>query len=159
MNWEALGAIGEIVGAVAVVITIGYLAVQIRQNTRTLRLSTHHMIGSRSTDLNRTMADSADLARITMIGDQNPDGLSPEDRRRWMAWNLVRFRHYEDLHYQYTNGMLDDSYWNGFRRWHSFNLRQPGILSFWEENKRAFRDDFISFVDSVAVNDREQTSG
>jgi hypothetical protein len=30
MNWEALGAIGEIVGAIAVVVTIGYLAVQIR---------------------------------------------------------------------------------------------------------------------------------
>ena len=34
MNWEALGAIGEIVGAVAVVVTLGYLAVQIRKNTR-----------------------------------------------------------------------------------------------------------------------------
>ena len=37
MNWEALGAIGEIVAAVAVVVTIGYLAVQIRQNTRSVR--------------------------------------------------------------------------------------------------------------------------
>ena len=34
MNWEALGAIGEIVGAIAVVLTLGYLAVQMRQNTR-----------------------------------------------------------------------------------------------------------------------------
>ena len=34
MNWEAISAIGEIVGATAVVITLGYLAVQIRQSTR-----------------------------------------------------------------------------------------------------------------------------
>jgi hypothetical protein len=33
MNWEAIGAIGEVLGALVVVITIGYLAVQIRQNT------------------------------------------------------------------------------------------------------------------------------
>jgi hypothetical protein len=39
MNWEALGAIGETVGAVAVVVTLGYLAVQIRRNTRWLRAS------------------------------------------------------------------------------------------------------------------------
>jgi len=32
MNWDAIGAIGEIVGAVAVVASIAYLAVQIRQN-------------------------------------------------------------------------------------------------------------------------------
>ena len=36
MDWDALGAIGELVGAVAVLITVGYLAVQIRQNTRAL---------------------------------------------------------------------------------------------------------------------------
>jgi hypothetical protein len=40
MNWEALGAIGEIVGAIAVVVTIGYLAVQIRQNTESLHAAT-----------------------------------------------------------------------------------------------------------------------
>ena len=33
MNWEAIGAIGEVLGAAAVVVTLGYLAVQIRQNT------------------------------------------------------------------------------------------------------------------------------
>ena len=33
MNWDALGAIGELVGALAVVVTLIYLAVQIRQST------------------------------------------------------------------------------------------------------------------------------
>ncbi len=33
MNWEAIGAVGEVVGALAVVLTLAYLAVQIRQNT------------------------------------------------------------------------------------------------------------------------------
>ena len=30
MNWEAIGAVGEILGAIAVVLTLGYLAVQVR---------------------------------------------------------------------------------------------------------------------------------
>ena len=34
MNWEAIGAIGEIVGALAVVTTLLYLSVQIRQHQR-----------------------------------------------------------------------------------------------------------------------------
>ena len=38
MNWEAIGAIGEIVGAVAVLLTIFYLALQIRQNTRQITI-------------------------------------------------------------------------------------------------------------------------
>jgi hypothetical protein len=34
MNWEALGAIGEIVGAVAVVVRLGYLAEQTRMSCK-----------------------------------------------------------------------------------------------------------------------------
>ena len=30
MNWEAIGAVGELLGAAAVVFTLGYLAVQVR---------------------------------------------------------------------------------------------------------------------------------
>ena len=36
MNWEALGAIGEVVGAIAVVLTLAYLAIQVRQNSNAL---------------------------------------------------------------------------------------------------------------------------
>ena len=36
MNWEAIGSVGEIIGALAVVFTIGYLAVQIRHARRAL---------------------------------------------------------------------------------------------------------------------------
>jgi len=37
MNWDAIGAVGEVSGAIAVVATLGYLAVQIRQNTSAVR--------------------------------------------------------------------------------------------------------------------------
>ena len=40
MNWDALGAIGEIVGAVGVIATLAYLAVQVRQNTGAIRGAT-----------------------------------------------------------------------------------------------------------------------
>ena len=36
MNWEAMGAIGEVVGAIAVVLTLAYLAIQVRQNSNAL---------------------------------------------------------------------------------------------------------------------------
>ena len=40
MNWEAIGAIGEILGAAGVIATLAYLAVQIRQNTKMARAAT-----------------------------------------------------------------------------------------------------------------------
>ena len=46
MNWEALSAIGELVGAVGVVATLFYVAVQVRQNTRAVRAATLNAITS-----------------------------------------------------------------------------------------------------------------
>ena len=37
MNWEAIGAIGEVIGALAVVASLIYLASQIRQNNKLAR--------------------------------------------------------------------------------------------------------------------------
>jgi hypothetical protein len=39
MNWDAIGAIGEVLGAIAVVVTLIYLGVQIRQNTEREKMS------------------------------------------------------------------------------------------------------------------------
>ena len=40
MNWEAIGAVGEVLGAVAVVLTLIYLSLQIRQNTKAMKGAT-----------------------------------------------------------------------------------------------------------------------
>ena len=34
MNWDAIGAIGELIGGSAVVLTLVYLSIQVRENTR-----------------------------------------------------------------------------------------------------------------------------
>ena len=53
MNWEALGAIGEIVGAVAVVLSLIFLATQIRQNTRSSRTASYQAAVTSISDLTR----------------------------------------------------------------------------------------------------------
>jgi hypothetical protein len=55
VNWTAIGAIGEILGAAGVIITLIYLARQVRQNTRATRLSTSHSIASAARDWNRPL--------------------------------------------------------------------------------------------------------
>ena len=42
MNWDALGAIGEIVGATAVVLTLIYLSRQIRHSSDVSKVSSYH---------------------------------------------------------------------------------------------------------------------
>ena len=70
MNWEAAGAIAEIVGAAAVVITLVYLAVQFRQNALSQRATVEQQIAAGLSETFRATADT-DIPRIWTLAYSN----------------------------------------------------------------------------------------
>lgn len=78
MNWEAIGAVGEIIGAIAVVTTLVFLALQLRQNTRAMdernKLERTAALDRHTDSVSRWRGDLArheDLAEIWYKGIQN----------------------------------------------------------------------------------------
>ena len=83
MNWEAIGAVGETVGAAAVFLTLAYLALQIRQNTKATQASA---VDSSITEVNRirqAVFESEELVEIYESGLADPDKLSSNARTRF----------------------------------------------------------------------------
>ena len=90
MNWEAIGAIGEVAGAFGVIATLVYLAFQIRQNTKQLTLNEQ---ASRVAVANasatafrverRSAYESAEVADLWLRGMNDPDDLSENDYYRF----------------------------------------------------------------------------
>ena len=90
MNWEALGAIGELVGAVGVVATLVYLAYQIRQNTVQLEQS---ILSARASAVNasqvtlrenrQSIFEDAEIADIFIRGNRSPRSLSEVEQLRY----------------------------------------------------------------------------
>jgi hypothetical protein len=110
MNWEAIGAIGEVLGAAAVIITLAYLAVQIRQNSRQLERSVQAMrvaeddAISRGFDLWRELLISDEkLSEIYIRGLDDLSALDPTERLRFnlllsgYTWNVWKAWRSEDL--------------------------------------------------------------
>jgi hypothetical protein len=84
VSLDDLGNIGEAIGAVAVVVSLVYLASQIRQNTRAVRATAVDSSIGHSMDVRKSLYESDALARIYTAGSNDPETLSAED--------LVRFR-------------------------------------------------------------------
>ncbi len=90
MNWEAIGAIGEIVGALGVILTLGYLAFQIRQNTFQLEQSTLAAKAAAQNASNealrenrKALFDNIQMAEIWYKGNENPDDLDDISKLRY----------------------------------------------------------------------------
>ena len=82
MNWEAAGAIGEIVGAVAVVVSISYLAIQIRSQTREARLTATRELARDYRHVIETITGDEQLFAVYQKAMENFDALSAEERVR-----------------------------------------------------------------------------
>jgi heme/copper-type cytochrome/quinol oxidase subunit 1 len=67
MQWEAVSAIGEIIAAIAVVVSLVYLAVQIRQNTKIVAANTFQSICGASSDITMRIAASPELSDLGKV--------------------------------------------------------------------------------------------
>jgi hypothetical protein len=80
MNWDAIGAIGELLGALAVCASLIYLALQIKQNTLSLRASAKHDATSRQLEYFDTLLDNSALRTVYRKGLRDFSSLEPDDR-------------------------------------------------------------------------------
>ena len=60
MDWNAVGAIGEVGGAIGVIVTLIYLAGQLRQNTRAMRSSTYQTYSGLAMNISDYLAENAE---------------------------------------------------------------------------------------------------
>ena len=118
MDWIAVGAIAEIVGAIAVVLTLAYLALQVNHGTQAARRAAAAEAVSAVREANAHLADDPTAAAIFWKGVDGLENLSTEEQKAQfgiMTFNL--FKTCEHLHYQWLVGAMDSEVWVGWE-WH-----------------------------------------
>ena len=163
MTLQDWGSIGEVIGAIAVVVTLIYLAKQIRQNTHAMeegrRLALAQTYQMRSDALQAMLVQAADsehigsiIIRLTELGyPENVtalDGLNTAEWRRFRMWQIAQQTHWDNMHYQYQQGYLDREYYeDAFKdrvvrlapTWKALGLTS-GRRSFFAEIERLSRE-------------------
>ena len=111
MTLEDLGNIGEFLGAIGVIASLVYLAVQIRQNTRSVRSATYQSSTRDIVHLSDQLSQDPELTRIWFEGLHGFDSMPKADRRRFAAYMTGAFRRYESMLYQTQQGLLEQEWW------------------------------------------------
>jgi hypothetical protein len=146
MNWEAVGAISQIVGAVLVGITLIYLAIQLRQNTSALKSSTFLAISTLMGSTMEIWATHSDLAPLLIKAQAGLDELSPDERARFGFLMMMAFRRVETVVVQRHLGFIDGELTEGFERSALSVLHSKGVRQ-WDASKDAFSNLFSAWVD------------
>ena len=149
---QLLGNYGEFVGAIAVVATLAYLAIQIRQQNAESRIASMHAI---SVGFREVVAQAGDMesAELLLRGSKNYDDLDESEKFFMHARMINILRVIEEAFIHHREGRLDDRYWMGFRRYLSSIISAPGTRQVWENRRHYFHDEFQDFVDNLETTE------
>lgn len=154
MNWDAVGAIAELVGAVGVIASLAYLALQIRQNTqhidfntRAIRSSTFQNFSDTFGGFEDLLLENEDLGRVWIAGISGE--LETHEGERIQFNNLAHkfFRMYEVLFLQYRSGLVETSLFESAHRFPDQLLMRRGLRSYWAHNRRRYSDEFVGYIE------------
>jgi len=146
MNWDAIGAIGEIVGACGVIISLLYLAVQIRGDAKAKRAATVHDQSAAFRDLLRMLATDEGLAEVYLDGIRDMTSIKDSDLVRVGSTLGFMFRVFEESYFQWKEGHLDAHVWNGFEAPITDMLAYPGVQDWWATRSHWYGDQFREFI-------------
>jgi hypothetical protein len=149
MNWEAAGAIGEIIGALAVFLTLVYLAVQIRQNTKAVQASAVDASIKQVTGVRQSLYENAEIAEIYVKGMADPHDLDEVSQTRFRVLLHNIFLSISNVYSQTNFAGLDTSEWESQLVVLKRVLAAPGARWFWHEYKLEFDEKFREQVDNL----------
>ena len=140
MDWNAAGAVGEILGAVAVLLTLLYLAAQIRQANKMARFETSREIVAQFNACNHLIATDATIREVLL----NEGELSADEAEQLYSYVDMYCNAWSTTQVAFNQGLIDESIWAGvmrdvevvMNRWP--NMRQT--VERWLNNYPDFKD-------------------
>jgi hypothetical protein len=128
LNWDAIGAVGEILGALAVVITLVYLAKQLRENTTSNRISSSWAMMQSFNSMHETMVSAPQFSEAA-IRAFNEQELTPAEQGQINSLILHYLNTLVVAEESYRSGQLSEDLWAWTKRDLEWTL-QGGMKGF-----------------------------
>jgi hypothetical protein len=147
LNWEAIGAIGEVIGAAGVIISLLYLAGQVRSNSKATSHAAAQAVLDKLNGLIGQLAFSPGAGDIWARGLSGLGELrSKEELVRFSSMLMQAFWAYEEVYHYHNDGLIEEWAWLHARAPIDNMMRGPGFQEWWETRCDWFGAEFCAFL-------------
>jgi len=127
MNWDAISAVAEVTGVIAILITLIYLARQIRQSNREARDATAWRITESIATLVQVLNGDSEIADIWCRGTDDFDSLSRVERERFVSMLAMWTNILMALYRTKDTSEIPCEYWNQVLDTFAMYMEKPGL--------------------------------
>ncbi|HEX4881328.1 MAG TPA: hypothetical protein VFV18_03175 [Porticoccaceae bacterium] len=148
MSLEDIYFVSQIVSALALIVSLLFVGIQIRQNTLSTQTARHQSIVQAISDWSREVALNNDIANLMVRGSANFEQLDPVQRLQFALLHVALFRNYENIFYQHAQGAIDDHVWEGWAYRMRATFVLPGVRAWWTPQRDSYSDAFRDFLEA-----------
>ena len=148
---EDLGNLGDFIGGVAVVVTLVYLAFQIRHNTMSVEAAAVQAASQSFADIVESFARDPDLMNLYLTGTRDYEALSGEEQQRFAAIMGSMLHRFEGLVVLSDRGILPPRSWDGAVNRLRGAFALPGTLAWWQRGSYVFNKRLQTWVDEEVI--------
>lgn len=159
MTLVDLANVGQVIGALAVIASLIFVGLQVRQNTKATRATALQMNADYWLSYFTMLADKQ-LGEIYSKGALGREELEGGQFGQFFFLCRATFMGCENQHHQYLSGLLDDDAYRGYQA----TIREqiaafPGVRAMWQLVKHTYGTEFVKFLDGqIASTDEHKHS-
>jgi hypothetical protein len=147
---EEYALIAQIISAFAVIISLIFVGLQIRSNTKATQASTFHEIAALDINILLSLGASKESSRIISTFRGNPDALTDDEHNHGFHLFAAEIRHVENLFLQNENKMLSKKNWESRKALVDGMVLSPGFGALLKSpNKQFFDGSFIEYAENL----------
>lgn len=147
VNWRAIGAIGEIAGAIGVILSLVYLGRQIHHQNRESRIQSVNELTRQWNDFLGVLTEHRDLCETWLQGMTSFHDLDPPRLVQFSACIGRLFRIYESLWQHNAEDRLTREMWHGVESAMQDAMSYPGVRAWWPTRAHWYHTAFIEHID------------
>lgn len=159
MSLEQVSLLAQIVSAAAVIASLLFVGIQLRQATRAVRASSSQAHSAMYHAIIASIIDDAEFARIWRESLVDPDSQGADERARFLAFTSTIFRYYESSRVQWLRGQLDDEHWHTIKQQATSLAGMPGIQAWWLVRRHWHSEDFQLWFEGLEPAEGETIYG
>jgi hypothetical protein len=153
MSLEQLGLIANIVGAIAIVITLVYLAIQIKDNARSSRSAAVTDATTAMQAFYQELGSNPATSKLFLDAVTNPDSLSQQDQFQFVMLMHSCFLGFQRSFFLAREGTLDVALRDSIGTAMQAVNRSPGMHLYWRQRKAYFQPEFVEWVESLLARE------
>jgi hypothetical protein len=152
MTLSDLSDLGTFISAVAVVASLIFVGVQLKQNTRAVRAAASQAHTAHWQAMLTPVIENEGVADIYRRGLCGMESLTDNDCVRFIVLIGAMFRFAESARLQWVHGQLEDAHWLNMERNFIALASQPGFRGYWALRREWYAPDFQAWYEALPVH-------